>query len=142
MVSIQIFTEQHIPEALDLWRATEHIGLSSADEPPALARYLRRNPGFSFVGIDDGALVGAVLCGHDGRRGFIHHLAIVPSHRRSGIGSQLIDHCLESLRRAGIVKCHAFVFHSNPYAGLFWEPAGWQQRENLMVYSKSIDPDS
>jgi N-acetylglutamate synthase len=141
MVSIHAFTEKDIPAALDLWEMTEYIGLSSADEPAALARYLQRNPGFSFVAMDAGNLVGAALCGHDGRRGFIHHLAVAPSHRKSGIGSRLVDHCLRSLSEAEIYKCHAFVFHNNPYAGLFWEPAGWQRRENLHVYSKSIDPD-
>ena len=120
MPSITPFAEEHIPAVLDLWRATEHIGLSSADEPSALASFLRRNPGFSFVATDNSHVVGAVLCGHDGRRGYIHHLAVSPSHRRRELGSKLLQCCLNVLACSGIQKCHAFVFHSNPNGALFW----------------------
>jgi ribosomal protein S18 acetylase RimI-like enzyme len=139
-VSIEVFREEHIPGALGLWSATEFIGLSSADEPEALVRYLRRNPGFSFVALDGaGGVAGAVLCGHDGRRGFIHHLAVAPARRQSGVGSRLLERCLQALREAQIVKCHAFVFQDNPFGELFWQPAGWQRRDELLVYSRSID---
>ena len=138
MISIQPFTEEHIPAAIELWRNTDHIGLSSADEPLALARYLGRNPGFSFVALDDGQVIGAVLSGHDGRRGFIHHLAVAASHRRLGLGRSLLEKCLQALASARIHKCHAFVFADNPYTELFWEPAGWQRRDELQLYSKFI----
>jgi putative acetyltransferase len=139
MVTYQIFSIEHIPPALELWERTDHIGLSSADRPDALASYLDRNPGFSFVALDDGRLVGAVLCGHDGRRGFVHHLAVAAPHRKAGMGSRLLNLCLEALSKAGIHKCHAFVFRDNPYGELFWQPAGWQRRDELFLYSKSIE---
>ena len=139
MVVYQAFSIEHIPLALELWESTDHIGLSSADEPEALTRYLARNPGFSFVALAAGELAGAVLCGHDGRRGFIHHLAVAPSYRKGGVGSRLLDLCLESLSQAGIFKCHAFVFRNNPYGELFWQPRGWQRRDELFLYSRSIE---
>jgi ribosomal protein S18 acetylase RimI-like enzyme len=135
---IRLFTEDDILPAIALWRATEHIGLSAADEPPALAGFLARNPGLSFVAVDSGALAGAVLCGHDGRRGYIHHLAVAPGRRRRHLGRLLLHHSLAALRDAGISKCHAFVFHSNPHAELFWKPEGWARREDLLVYSRNI----
>ena len=138
MVSIAPFTTDHIESALELWSATEHIGLSSADEPQAVASFLRRNPGFSFVASDSGQLVGAALCGHDGRRGYIHHLAVRASHRRSHLGVELLDRCLAKLEQEGLMKCHAFVFHNNPFAELFWEPRGWERRDDLLVYSKRL----
>ncbi len=136
MPSINTFRREHIPQALALWKSTDHIGLSSADEPAALVSFLERNPGFSFVVLDSDELVGAVLCGHDGRRGYIHHLAVAETHRRDNLGSRLLERCLASLQRAGITKCHAFVFHENPYAERFWQPQGWERRDDLLVYSK------
>lgn len=136
MPSIETFTAQHIPQALDLWRSTEHIGLSDADEPAALAAFLDRNAGFSFVVLDASHLLGTVLCGHDGRRGYIHHLAVIDDHRRSRLGARLVDACLDRLQRAGIAKCHAFVFLQNPYGELFWGRRGWERRDDLYVYSK------
>ena len=139
MISITQFTTEHIPAAIALWGSTDHIGLSSADEPAALTRYLERNPGFSFVALDSGRVIGAALCGHDGRRGFIHHLAVADSHRKSGLGRQLLNRCLIKLQEASIFKCHAFVFQDNPYTELFWEPVGWQRREELLIFSKFIE---
>ena len=138
MVEVVPFTEEHIPDALALWRSEEHIGLSDADEPGALVTFLTRSPGMSFVALDAGTLVGACLCGHDGRRGYVHHLAVAPTHRRSRIGAQLLGACLESLQRIGIGKCHAFVFADNPYADLFWEGSGWERRDELVVFSQDI----
>ena len=74
---------------VELWCSAEGIGLSSADSRPEIEHYLERNPGMSFVARDDGQIVGAALCGHDGRRGYLHHLAVAQSHRRRGIGTAL-----------------------------------------------------
>jgi len=138
MPSIEDFTTDHIEEALALWRATDNIGLSTADEPQRLAAFLQRNPGLSFVALDYGRIVGACLCGHDGRRGYVHHLAVSPSHRRTGLASKLLDRCLAALRAERILKCHAFVFRSNPYGELFWRREGWERRDDLFVYSRDI----
>jgi hypothetical protein len=81
-ISVRPFVEADITAALALWRATPGVGLSAADEPAALARYLARNPGLSLVADVHGTLVGTLLCGHDGRRGLIHHLVAAHGHRR------------------------------------------------------------
>jgi len=138
MESIEVFTDAHIERALSLWRTSDAIGLSEADEPSRLSAFLRRNPGLSFVALDGGRLIGACLCGHDGRRGYVHHLAVDPGSRRVRLASRLLDRCLAALLDAGIQKCHAFVFRSNPYAGLFWEPKGWERRDDLIVYSSLV----
>ena len=70
-----------------------------------------------------------------GVAGYVHHLAVAESHRRGRLGIQLLGSCLEALREAGIPKCHAFVFHASPYGKLFWEPAGWERRDDLLIYS-------
>ena len=126
-------------EVLALWERSEGIGLSSADSRESIGRYLERNPGTSFVARDVGRLVGAVLCGHDGRRGYLHHLAVEPSHRRLGIGDALVSQCLEGLRSVGIGKCHLFIFRENVDGQAFWRSVGWDDRADLKVMSRTID---
>jgi ribosomal protein S18 acetylase RimI-like enzyme len=93
----------------------------------------------SFITQVDGVLAGAVLCGHDGRRGYIHHLAVHPQFRRLGIGAQLVDQCLNALREAHIQKCHLFIFNSNENGIAFWKAVGWTPRSDIRITSKSIE---
>jgi len=88
--------------------------LNESDTRPAIAAYLRRNPRLSFVAEKKGRVIGAVLCGHDGRRGYLHHLAVSKRHRQRGIGRQLVNACLAKLRTLGIQKCTIFLFASTP----------------------------
>jgi len=124
---------------LTLWQVCEGVGLSDADARENIARYLARNPGMSFVAEIDSELVGAVLNGHDGRRGYIHHLAVHPHYRRRGIGQELVKHCLVALREAGIQKCHLFVFDGNRNGRAFWQDIGWMERVELVLMSKSTE---
>lgn len=141
-VKITPMTPHHYEQVLALWHTSEGIGLSAADSPAAIARYLDRNPDLSFVAYDGETLVGAVLCGHDGRRGFIHHLAVAPSHRRVGVGRALVERCLSALHTAGIDKCHLFVFASNHHARAFWQATGWFERPELVLISRYTNPES
>src|SRR5579871_722647 len=99
-----VFEMHHYPAALALWERTEGVGLSDADSQPAIERYLARNPGLSFVAMVEGQLVGTILVGHDGRRGFIHRLAVASEHRRQGIAQSLVRLGLSALADAGIQK--------------------------------------
>ncbi len=121
--------------AYALWKAAEGIGLSQADERGNIARYLARNPGMSFVAVDGGVMVGAVLCGSDGRRGFLHHLAVRQDRRREGVGRALVDRCLTALAGAGMRKCHIFVLADNVQGQRFWQGIGWEERTTLKVMS-------
>jgi ribosomal protein S18 acetylase RimI-like enzyme len=118
-----------------LWDKTEGLGLSDADEKGNIARFLDRNPGTSFVAYDGNLLVGALLCGNDGRRGYVHHLTVRESHRRLGIGNQLIKSCLTKLAEMNIHKCHLFVYVDNSDAISFWERIGWEKRGELLLMS-------
>ncbi|HEX8246282.1 MAG TPA: GNAT family N-acetyltransferase [Longimicrobium sp.] len=130
-----------VAEALELWTATEGVGLRGADSPAELRRYLVRNPGLSLVAREEGRMVGAVLCGHDGRRGYLHHLAVAASHRRRGIGRALVERCMDGLRGAGIFKCHLFVYHHNASGQAFWRSIGWHARDDLLVMSRNLTGD-
>lgn len=127
---------QDYDEVYTLWTTMDGVGLSSADEPEAIGRYLVRNPGLSFVAHEGLLLVGTILGGHDGRRGFIHHLAIRLSHRRLGIGRQLAILCLKGLRTEHIEKCHLFVYQSNREAIAFWKNSGFTRRSELAMMSQ------
>lgn len=124
--------------ALELWRATEGMGLSDADSEVAIALFLKRNPGLSFVCVEDGQLIGTMLCGHDGRRGFIYHGAVHRDHRGKGIARQLMNLCVDGLRKQGIAKCHLFVVEDNESGSRFWEHAGWFRRDNILFYSRNL----
>jgi ribosomal protein S18 acetylase RimI-like enzyme len=128
-------------EVLRLWSATEGIQLRTADSQAGIALYLERNPGSSFVARVGGELVGAVLCGHDGRRGYLHHLAVAPAHRRRGIATALLSCALNALEQDGIAKCLAFVLADNHDGLAFWARAGWARREDLAVVSVTLGPD-
>jgi ribosomal protein S18 acetylase RimI-like enzyme len=122
-----------------VWEASEGIGLSDADSKEGIKRFLARNPGLSYLALDGDQVVGAALCGHDGRRGYIHHLAVVKSHRRQGIGRSLVSRCMFALMQIGIAKCHLFVFDENQGAIDFWNKVGWTQRVELMMMSQHIE---
>ena len=127
-------------DVMRLWQETEGMGLSSADSPEAISRYLARNPGMSFVAVSEqGELAGAVLCGHDGRRGYLHHLAVREAFRREGLAKTLVESCLERLRQAGIEKCHIFVYNTNEVGQAFWKAMGWTERTTLIIMSKDIE---
>ena len=124
---------------MSLWQESEGVGLSASDQPDQIGRFLDRNPGFSFVALANGSVVGALLCGHDGRRGYIHHLAVRPEYQRLGFGRQLVDRSLRRLSQAGILKCHLFIFSDNVTASAFWDRLGWTRRSELAIMSKVID---
>ena len=130
-ILIESMTMAHYADVIALWKKSENIGLSNADEREKIEAYLARNPGMSFVAKDNGVIVGAALCGHDGRRGYLHHLAVAKSHQKKGTGRKLTERCLESLGNAGIKKCHLFVFQKNKEGKAFWEKIGWTPRTDI-----------
>jgi N-acetylglutamate synthase len=152
--SIRPMTISDYDAVIALWQTSEGVGLSQADSPEAIARYLARNPGLSQVAyvseLPDAAqfaqqnstaipvLAGAVLCGHDGRRGLLHHLAVRPEYRRLGLGRDLVACCLKGLAAEGIDKCHLFVFNENKEGQNFWLRCGWYARPELVLMSTNI----
>lgn len=136
-LDIRAFRPEDHTQAHALWESTDGVGLSSADTFENVARFLERNPGLSFVATDDGAVFATILCGHDGRRGLIHHLAVRPTHRRRGVGRELVAKSLAALRREGIQKCHLLVFHQNSEGREFWKRIGAEERLTLGLFSLS-----
>ena len=138
-ISISPFSIDAYEKIMDLWTQSRGVGLSKADSKESIRAYLERNPGLSLIAKDpEGNIVGAVLCGHDGRRGYIHHLAVHPNCRRQGIGRSLIRECLSRLHEVGIQKCHLFIFKENKEGAEFWKYLGWTDRKDIGVMSKDI----
>lgn len=139
MFTTRPFLLSDYPAAHALWLASEGVGLNESDTEPAVAAFLTRNPGLSAVAVDTTRqLIGAVLCGHDGRRGYLHHLAVARPHRRHGVASSLLTHCFTALAAAGIPKCNIYLYADNTPAHAFWLHNGWQVRENLRLVQKSV----
>lgn len=129
-------TLEDISAALRLWQGLSGIGLRDADSEPALARYLARNPGSSFVAIStEGELVGVSLAGHDGRRGYLHHVAVKPDLQGQGIGRRLVEACLAALKAEGIEKVHLWVKADNEAGKAFWNHTGWRERTDIALMS-------
>ena len=123
---------------MKLWKRSEGVGLSRSDSKASIQRFLDRNKGLSYVATADKQYIGAVFCGHDGRRGYIHHLGVAQTFRRQGIGRSLVDYCLHALMRSGIDKCHIFMFKDNMEALAFWNQVGWIERVELKLMSKQM----
>ncbi len=139
MTDITPFQPSDYEEAIALWQRTEGLTLRSADSCEAVLQYLKRNPGSSFVAREQDTFVAAVLGGHDGRRGYLHHLAVAPTHRGRGIGRALAERVLTALGTQGIHKCHLMVRADNADALAFWAHIGWAQRADLVIMSRT-DP--
>lgn len=140
---IRSFRPSDIHAALELWRSTPGIGVSEGDDPSSLRRFLRKNRRFCFVahadiGSGGAAAAGTVLCGFDGRRGYIYHLAVRPESRRLGIARALVDRVAHELRVRGCGRCHAMVFADNELANAFWPSAGLRGRGDIGVYSLDL----
>ena len=128
-------------DAVALWESTPGMGLnfSDADSRAGIRSYLRRNPRMSFVARDGNAMIGSVLCGHDGRRGYLHYLAVIPAYRRKGIGNALVEHCLKALDSRGIKRCNIFVFGDNASGLRFWKAVGWKKYDGLSLMYRPTD---
>ena len=125
-----------IPEDYDdayaLWLSCTGMGLNDLDDSrDGIEKFLRRNPTTCFVAWEDGKIVGTILCGQDGRRGYIYHTAVSSDCRGRGIGTQLVQAALDALKEAGIHKVALVVFSGNQSGNLFWEHRGFTVREDL-----------
>ena len=122
-----------------LWKSCKNMGLNNLDDSrEGIERYLRRNPASCFVAEQDGAIVGVILSGHDGRRGFIYHLAVAEGLRRQGLASELVGHALSALKAEGITKTALVVFSRNDAGNAFWEKQGFTLREDLIYRNKAL----
>lgn len=135
MFAIRAMTIDDYDAVIHLMKQTPGVTFRDADSREATRRYLDRNPGLSFVATVDDEIVGCLMSGHDGRRGYLQHLVVLPTHRRKGIAHALVEKCLAELERLGIVKSHVDVLKSNQLAHSYWSSQGWTLRTDIDRYS-------
>ncbi|MBD5532517.1 MAG: GNAT family N-acetyltransferase [Lachnospiraceae bacterium] len=122
-----------------LWMSCKNMGFNNLDDSKeGIEKFLKRNPDTSFVAVEGDEVVGIVLAGHDGRRGYIYHMSVAEKYRKQGIGTQLISHCEEALKREGINKAALLVFNRNEVGNAFWEKQGFTAREDVAYRNKAL----
>lgn len=139
MVHIRIMTIEDYEGTYDLWIHTPGMGLNSTDDSrEGIEQYLRRNPTSSFVAEVEGKIIGVIMSGHDGRRGFIHHTAVLPEYRKQGIAKRLVEKAMDALEKEGIHKVALVAFERNEVGNGFWEKMGFTARNDLVYRNKNI----
>jgi len=127
-------------EINELWNNIEGIGLRTIDDSiEGINKFLIRNSNTCFVNRINGSIVGTILAGNDGRRGYIYHLAVDVNHRLKGIGKQLVKQALESFSKNDIHKVGIVIYRDNYEGNLFWEKLGFQLREDLHYRNISLN---
>lgn len=127
-------------DVYSLWLSCKGMGLNSLDDSKeGINKFLNRNPNTCFVAEIDNKIVGSILAGNDGRRGYIYHTAVSPQYQKHGIGSTLVDTAIDALKKLGINKIALVVFDKNENGNAFWEKQGFTERNDLIYRNKTIN---
>jgi ribosomal protein S18 acetylase RimI-like enzyme len=137
-VTTREFVMADYEAAIALWSCEEGIEICEGDSREEITEFLKRNPGLSRVAEIDGEIAGVALCSHDGRRGWIYHLAVAPAHRRRKVGQQLLDACVNGLRNAGLKRAIILVAGDNPGGHEFWLRNGWEDIDGAIAMTKEL----
>ncbi len=139
-MNIRLMTIEDYEAVFQLWTDTPGMGMRSIDDSlSGITNFLKRNPATCFVTQVNTELVGVILCGHDGRRGYIYHAAVKPDFRKKGIAKALVNAALDALKKEKINKVALVVFNTNDLGNQFWQSMGFEQRNDLVYRNKSIN---
>ncbi|MEE3333004.1 MAG: GNAT family N-acetyltransferase [Ruminococcus sp.] len=131
-MEIRPMTIEDYDNVYAMWRITSKRALDSGDSREHIGRYLDRNPGMSMVALDGGKVIGTVLAGHDGRVGFIHHMAVHPDYRRRHIGQRLANEAMRKIAADGIEKMQIYCYIDNSTGQNFWQSLGFNKTDNIL----------
>ena len=135
----RLLTSADYDQLRALWLSTPGMGLNTTDDSrEGVARFLARNPASCFAALDGDALVGVIMAGHDGRRGYIYHTAVRADLRGRGIGRALVERALDALRREGINKVALVAFTRNVQGNAFWARMGFEERRDLVYRNRAL----
>jgi len=137
-VTTREFVMSDYDDVIALWAGVEGVEICEGDSRQEIAEYLEHNPGLSRVAVLDGKIVGAALCGHDGRRGWIYHLAVAPTYRRQQIGNVLVESCVDALRAIGLKRAIILVAGDNPGGHDFWLRNGWEDIDGAIAMTREL----
>lgn len=132
---VRIMTIEDYDGVYALWTKIRGFGLRSVDDSrEGVERFLKRNPTTSVVAVEDGKVVGSILCGHDGRRGCLYHVCVDEDYRRRGIGRAMVGMAMEALKKEKVSKVSLIAFTKNDIGNAFWNTIGWTKRLDLNYY--------
>jgi len=137
-VTTREFVMSDYDDVIALWEGVEGVEICEGDSRQEIAEYLKRNPGLSRVAVLDDKIVGAALCGHDGRRGWIYDLAVAPTHRRQKVGNVLLESCVDALRAIGLKRAIILVAGDNPGGHDFWLRNGWEDIDGAIAMTREL----
>ena len=137
---IRTMTIEDYEQVYALWKKIHGFGLRSIDDSrDGVEKFLKRNPTTSVVATEDGKIVGAILCGHDGRRGCLYHVCVDEAYRRRGIGKAMVVQSMEALKEEGISNVSLIAFTQNDIGNAFWNTIGWTERLDLNYYDFTLN---
>lgn len=126
-----------------LWMEIKGFGIRSVDDSrEGVRRFLKRNPTTSVVAIQNGQVIGNILCGHDGRTGCFYHVCVAPGYRHHGVGYRMVRAAMEALQREGVSKISLIAFKSNQVGNAFWQGIGWLEREDINNYEFILNEEN
>lgn len=139
-VIIRTMTIEDYENVYELWNSIIGFAIRSIDDSKeGIERFLKRNPTTSVVAEIDGKIIGAILCGHDGRRGCLYHVCVDEKYRRQGIGKQMVVFCMKALKEEKINKVSLIAFSRNDVGNAFWRELTWTKREDLNYYDFTLN---
>lgn len=142
-VKIRPMTMDDFEQVHNLWMEISGFGIRSIDDSKeGVKRFIRRNPTTSMVAEMDGRIVGAILCGHDGRRAGLYHVCVREAYRKHGIGQKLVERCLEALKKEKISKVNLIAFKKNEVGNRFWQKLGWKYCDNVNYYECVLNEEN
>ena len=143
MVTVRSMQIEDYDQVYALWMTIHGFSIRTIDDSrEGVERFLKRNPGISVVAEMDGRVVGAILCGHDGRRGCLYHVCVHEDYRMHGIGRAMVVHCMNALQQEGINKVSLIAFTKNDIGNAFWNRIGWTQRLDLNYYDFTLNEEN
>lgn len=139
-MKIREMTVEDYENVYALWKTIKGFGIRSIDDSKeGVERFVRRNPTTSIVAEENGGIIGAILCGHDGRRGCFYHVCVKEEHRKRGIGKKMVAAAMEALRKENISKVNLIAFQTNQVGNRFWSSMGWSFREDVNYYEFNLN---
>lgn len=137
---LRVMTIDDYDQVYALWKQIHGFGIRSVDDSrEGIDRFLKRNPTTSVVAVDDDKIVGAILCGHDGRRGCLYHVCVDENYRMRGIGKSMVVFAMEALKKEKINKVSLIAFTKNDIGNAFWNEIGWTKRMDLNYYDFTLN---
>lgn len=139
-IQIRPMTEADYDKVYELWMTIKGFGIRSIDDSKeGIRRFIRRNPTTSMVAVEGERVIGAILCGHDGRRGCFYHVCVHTDYRKQGIGKAMAVSCMRALQAEQINKVSLIAFKNNEVGNRFWRSVGWTFREDLNYYDFTLN---